>query len=276
MVMEGSSTMLTLTIDRNPSDTRRRSGEKSEYSYEEVEVMLTAGAGTTAGMGDYTLPAMVTFEEWDGTGSSTDSMMVEVMATMDDDLSEDEMLVVDGEVDGTENAKNGDNTDYDMYPGASMLTIEDTTERYVWANDPADNYPLIMAAIEEAAGDDGMFTVGDPAIEILGSALFSSAAMPGMSIVYEATSNMEDVAAASESDNVLMVMAMMGGDAEITITATAVLPAGLENLPQTAQNVAQLKFPVTVTPAVPALPLIAQLLLAGLLGMGGFRRYLRR
>ena len=280
MVMEGDSLMLTLTIDRNPPDTIRQPGEGLEYTSEPVNITLTANDMSSAEMGDYQLPAMVSFPEHDGKAPWTQSMMVEVMATMDDDieLDDEDVLMIDAEVDGTKNMEYGPNTDMDMYAGASMLTIEDATERLVWANDPDDNYPIIMAAIEAASGDDMMFTVGDPAIEIMGQALFSHATVEGMTIEYAATSNMEDVAEASEADNMLMVMAMstMGGDAEITITATAVMPAGLKNIPQTEPNVAQLKFPVTVSPVVPALPLIAQLLLAALLSLGGYRRYLRR
>ena len=281
-VMEGDSVMVTVTLDRNPANTIRQAGEGREYTLEEVTVMLTPGDMSSAEMEDYDLtPTMLTFDEWDGKVSTAlESMMVEVMAHMDDDIEmgDDDVLMIDAEVDGTM-SEYGPNTMYDMYPSASTLTLEDATDRLVWANDPDDNYPLIMAAIKEASGDNMMFTVGDPAIEIMGQALFSHADnMEGMTIEYAATSNMEEVARASEADNMLMVMAMstMGGEAEITITATAVLPLGLKNLPQTEPNVAQLKFPVTVSPLVPALPLIAQLLMAALLGLGGYRRYLRR
>ena len=283
MVMEGGSVMVTVTLDRNPANTVRQSGEGREYTTEPVTVMLTPGDMSSAEMGDYDItPTMLSFGEWDGkVSSAVESMMVEVTAHMDDDIEMDDedVLMIDAEVDGTKNMEYGPNTMYDMYESVSMLTIEDATDRLVWANDPDANYPIIMAAIEAAAGDDMMFTVGDPAIEIMGQALFSHATIEGMTIEYAATSNMEDVAEASEADNMLMVMAMstMGGEAEITVTATAVLPAGgLKNLPQTEPNVAQLKFPVTVSPVVPALPLIAQLLLAALLSLGGYRRYLRR
>jgi hypothetical protein len=280
MLLEDDSVMLTLTLDRNPPNTIRQSGEGKEYTSEPVNVMLMADMMSTAEMQDYELPEMVSFPEHDAKAPWTQTMMVEVMANKDDDIEmdDDDVLYINAEVDGTKNMEYGPNTDYDMYESASMLTIEDATGRLVWANDPDANYPLIMRAIEEAAGGDMMFTVGDPAIEIMGQALFSSATVAGMTIEYAASSNMEDVAMASEADNMLMVMAMstMGGEAEITVTATAVLPAGLKNLPQTEPNVAQLKFPVTVSPVVPALPLIAQLLMAALLGLGGYRRYLRR
>jgi hypothetical protein len=277
MVMEGSSTMLTLTIDRNPSDTRRRSGEKSEYSYEEVEVMLTAGAGTTAGMGDYTLPAMVTFEEWDGTGSSTDSMMVEVMATMDDDIDEDHMLVVDAEVVGTESA-NGPNTDYDMYSGVSTVTIMDETPVLVWANPMNVVEKIIYDAKAAGMGDDMMFSIGEM-FEVDASLLFDhNMDMPGLTIEYAASSDDEVVASASATSGMVMVTAMSAGMAHVTVTATATstLPSGVKIVTQTEPNVAQILIPVEVMGAVPVLPIIAQLLLAGLLGMGGFRRYLRR
>ena len=272
-VMEDGSTMLTLTIDRNPPDTTRRSGEQPEYSYEEVNVMLTAGDGTTADMSDYRLPAMVTFEEWDGAGSSMDSMMVEVMAMKDDVINEEEMLVLDAEVEGTENAKYGPNTDYDMYSGVSMLTIEDETDVYVWANDADEVYPLIMAAIAEGAGEDGMLSMGET-VEIPASALFSHVNMDGLTIEYAASSDDAMVLSAEASNTMVMLMAesAMGGTAHVTITATAILPSGLKIIDQVDPKVAQMLFPVEVSSTVPALPVIAQLLLAAFLAIGGYRR----
>ena len=238
-VTEDDSTMLTLTIDRNPPNTQRRSGEQAEYSYEAVEVMWTAGMGTTAGMGDYELPSMVTFPEWDGKGESTDEMMVEVMATKDNDLDGGEMLVVDAERDGTENAKYGDNTDYDMYAGASMLTIEEGTDKLVWAKTADEIYAAVIAAI----GEDKSLNAKETA-EIMGSALFNAA--EGVSLGYTAESDMDAVSALVSSGTVMLQAGDMAGDAEITVTAHASMPSGVTILDQTDPTEASVTFRVTV------------------------------
>ena len=158
-VMEGGSIMLTLTIDRNPPNTIAIPGETRQYTSEPVTVMLTANDMSTAGMDDYTLPMMATFEKHDGKAPWMQSMMVEVMATMDDDIDEDHMLVVNAKVDGTV-AANGDNTVDDMSYGVSTLTIMDETAVLVWANPMNVVEKLIYDAKAAGMGDDMMFTMG--------------------------------------------------------------------------------------------------------------------
>ena len=275
-VMEGSSIMLTVSINRNPPSTiATADAETREYTSEPVEVMLMANMMSTAGEDDYTLPGMVMFEKHDGTAPWVQTMMVEVMATMDDDIDEDHMLYVDAEVDGMSDY--GPNTDMDMYPSASVLTIMDETPILVWANPANVIEKVIYDAKAAGAGDDMMFMMGEM-IEVDPRLLFDQADMAGLTIEYAATSDDEMVASASEENNMVMVKAVssMGGMAHVTITATAILPSGAKALPQTEPNVAQVIFPVEVAAAVPALPIIAQLLLAAFLAMGGYRRYLRR
>ena len=268
--------MLTVSINRNPPSTiATADAETREYTSEPVEVMLMANMMSTAGEDDYTLPGMVMFEKHDGTAPWMQTMMVEVMATMDDDIDEDHMLYVDAEVDGMSDY--GPNTDMDMYPSASVLTIMDETPILVWANPANVIEKVIYDAKAAGAGDDMMFMMGEM-IEVDPSLLFDQADMAGLTIEYAATSDDEMVASASEENNMVMVKAVssMGGMAHVTITATAILPSGAKALPQTEPNVAQVIFPVEVAQAVPALPIIAQLLLAAFLAMGGYRRYLRR
>ena len=64
--------------------------------------------------------------------------------------------------------------------------------------------------------------------------------------------------------------------ADVTITAAATLPSGVTIVTQTERNVARIVFPVEVSAVVPALPVIARLLLAAFLAIGGYRRYRRR
>ena len=74
MVTEGDEIELTLTINRNPANTIATDPETRQYTSEAVDVMLTAGMGTTAGMGDYDLPATAKFGKHDGKAPWTQEM----------------------------------------------------------------------------------------------------------------------------------------------------------------------------------------------------------
>ena len=131
-VMEGGKVELTVEINRNPSNTTVSSREKLEYTQEEVTVMLTGGAGSTAGTSDYSImPNPVTFPERER-GSYTASMTVEVEAMTDDVLDDMEMLVLDAMVAGSV-AANG--TDKKPQAGVSTLTIEEGTAKLVLGED---------------------------------------------------------------------------------------------------------------------------------------------
>ena len=129
-VAEGGMVELTLMIDRNFANTTVSSTEKLQYTQEEVTVMLSAGAGSTADMSDYTItPNPVTFPKRER-GAYTAEMKVEVKAEPDKALDDMEMLVLDAMVAGSVTA-NG--TEKDMEAGISTLTIEEGTMKYVWA-----------------------------------------------------------------------------------------------------------------------------------------------
>ena len=245
MVEEGGSTMLELTIDRNPADTIRRPGEVQEFSNEAVTVMLTAGSGSTAGADDHNLPLEVNFPKWKTTDGRTRTMEVEIEATMDDEMAEMEMLVIDAEVDGSENAKRGSNTPLDSYPGAAMLTIEEETRALVWAKDEAVVMKAVYDAIAAAAGADEVLTEGEmvslDAGAVFGWAPSLSAADIGISAAAEGAA-----ASASVSGHTITVTATAEGMAEITVTARASLPGGVMILDQTDPREASIKFPVEV------------------------------
>ncbi len=239
-VKEGGEVELTLTINRNPANTTVSSTEKLQYTQEEVTVMLSMGAGSTAGMSDYSIMTNpVTFPKRER-GSYTASMPVTVEAMADDELDDMEMLVLDAMVAGSV-AANG--TDKATHAGVSTLTIEEGTMKYVWAKTQEEVEAAIYAAKEAGAGDDMTFTAGEM-IEVMGSALFSAA--EGVTLSYTAESDMSDVASVSVSGGTVMVTAAGEGMAHITITAHASMPSGAMVVDQTDPREASVKFPVEV------------------------------
>ena len=241
-VKEGEEIELTLTIDRNPADTIAIDPETRRYTSEAIDVMLTAGAGTTADMGDYQLPATVKFEKHDGKTPWMQEMKVKVMAMENNELDDERMLVLDAMVAGTE-AKNGEGKDTHME--VSALSVEDATKALVWAKTDEEIQAHVYGQKEAGMGADGMFNPGEM-IEITSSALFNAA--EGVTLSYTAMSDNEDVATVSVSGGMATVMAedMAGVMAHITITAHASMPAGAMGLPQTDPREASVIFPVEV------------------------------
>ena len=218
-VDEGEEIELTLTIDRNPPDTIRLDPERREHTHEAIDVMLTMGAGTTAGMGDYTLPSKVTFPEHNKKAPWTQEMKVKVMATEDNDLDDGEMLVLDAMVAGTV-AANGE--EKMSQAAVSSLTIGESTGKLVWARTPEEVEAAVMAAKKDGMGDDMMFTAGEM-IELEGNDLFGSA--EGVSVGYTAMVE-GDAVSESVSGGVVTITADSMGMAKVTITARASRPSG--------------------------------------------------
>jgi len=218
-VDEGDEIELTLTIDRNPPETIAIGSETRRYTSEAIEVMLTGGAGTTAGMGDYELPATVKFDEHNKKAPWTQSMTVKVMAREDDDLDDGEMLVIDAMVAGAEK----ENGEAKMsYAGLSSLTIGEGTGRLVWARPTEEVEAAVMAAKKAGMGDDMMFTAGEM-IELEGNDLFGNA--EGVSVGYTAMVE-GDAVSESVSGGVVTITAKSMGMASVTITARASRPSG--------------------------------------------------
>ena len=239
-MQEGGEVELTLTIDRNPPDTIRIDGETRQHTAEAIDVMLSMGAGTTAGMADYTLPSKVTFPEHNKKAPWTQELKVKVMATEDNDLDDGEMLALDAMVAGTV-AANGE--DKMSYGGVSMLTIEEGTGKLVWALEESVVMKAVYDAIEAGAGDDMIVTEGET-IMLEGNDVFGAA--EGVSVSYSSDSSDDDVASDSVSGNMITVTAMGEGMAEITVKAHASSPSGVKILDQTDPGEASIKFPVEV------------------------------
>ena len=240
-VAEGGTIELTLTINRNPSNTPVSSTEKLQYTQEEVTVMLTMGAGSTAGAADFSVMTNpVTFAKRTS-GSYTADKTVEVMALEDDELDDMEMLVLDAMVAGAE-AKNG--SEKDSHAGVSTLTIEEGTAKLVWAKTQEEVEAAVYAAKNAAMGDDMMFNPGEM-IELMGSALFNAA--EGVTLSYSAMTSDGSVASTSvDSGGMAMVTANGAGMTDITITAHASMPSGVKRVDQTDPREASIMFPVEV------------------------------
>ena len=246
-VMEGGMTELTLTINRNPSDTfvgapaiNSSDKEKRQYTDEEVSIMLTMGAGSTAGASDFSIMTNpVTFPKRER-GSTTATMKVEVEAMTDDVLDAMEMLVLDAMVAGS---VAGNGTDKETHAGVSTLTIEESTAKLVWAKTQEEVEAAVYAAKNAGMGDDMTFAAGEM-VEIMGSALFNAA--EGVTLSYTAMTSDDDVASAAVDSGMAMVTAKGMGMADITITAHASMPSGVKILDQADPGEASIKFPVEV------------------------------
>ena len=172
---EGGEVELTLTLDRNPLDTRALSSETRQYTSEAVDVSLMDPSGVVKVM---TMP--VKFPEHNKKAPWTQEMKVKVMAEPNDDLDGERMVMLNAEVAGTK-AANG--MAKDEYTGVTTLTVADGTESLVWAKTPEEVEAAVMAAKKEGMGDDMMFTAGEM-IELEGNDLFGSA--QGVTVGYTA------------------------------------------------------------------------------------------
>ena len=223
-VMEGETVKVMLTaVDKDG---------KAMKAAEKLTITLMPTG--TADAADYRLSSQ-SFEIASGKESSA---AVDLMITEDQDIGE-ETLMFDAAVAGE--AKNG--TEKRSVAGVLSLMIMDATQKLVWANPQGDVEAAVYAAKNAGAGDDMTFTAGEM-IEVMGSALFSSA--EGVTLSYTASSSMSDVASASVSGGTVMVTAMAEGMADITITAHASMPSGVKILDQNDPGMASIMFPVEV------------------------------
>ena len=223
-VMEGETVKVMLTVvDKDGKATK--AAEK---------LTITLMPTGTADASDYRLSSQ-SIEIASGKESSA---AVDLMITEEQDIG-DETLMFDAAVGGE--AKNG--TEKRSVAGVLSLMITDGTQKLVYAKTQEEVEAAIYAAKNAGAGDDMTFTAGEM-IEVMGSALFSSA--EGVTLSYTAESSMSGVASASVSGGTVMVTAAAEGMADITITAHASMPSGVKILDQTDSGMASVMFPVEV------------------------------
>ena len=222
-VTEGETVKVMLTVvDEDGKDME---------APEKLSVSLMPSSGSSA---DYRLSTHpIVIEK-----GKKSSASVDLMLTMDDDIGM-EMLVFDASVAG--DAKIGSETR--AVNGVLSLTVEDGTQKLVYAKTQEEVEAAIYAAKEVGAGDDMKFTPGEM-IEVMGNDLFSTA--EGVTLTYTAESDMSAVASTSVGGGMVMVTAVGEGMAHITITAHASMPSGVKILDQTDPGMASVVFPVEV------------------------------
>ena len=224
-VMEGDTIMVVFTaVDED--------GEPMKAD-EDLEISLVSTG--TADSRDYRLDV----HPIDIATGDESSDAVELTIAEDEDVNM-EMLVFDASVAG-DGAK-GDETRTVM--GVLSLAIDETPadERHVAAKPQDEVQAAVYDAMEAGAGEEGL-NPGE-SFDLMASDLFDSA--DGVTVAYSAESDDRSVADTSESGGMVTVSAMAEGMAQVTITATATTPSGVEIVTQTRTNVAQIQFPVTV------------------------------
>ena len=222
-VMEGETVKVMLTVVDKDG--------KAMEAAEKLTVSLMPSSGSSQDYRLSTHPIVID-------SGKESSASVDLMIEADDDLGM-EMLVFDASVAG--DAKIGSETR--AVNGVLSLTIEDGTQKLVYAKTEEEVQAAIYAAKEAGAGDDMTFTPGEM-IEVIGNDLFSAA--EGVTLTYTAESDMTGVASTSVGGGKVMVTAMGEGMAHITITAHASMPSGARPLPQTDPREASVIFPVEV------------------------------
>ena len=256
----GDPVYLTVTVDRGTS--------RSGITGENLTVDITPA--DAAQLGDYDLSlSRITLEGQDTGKQSNDvGLELKLSALNDEDVGAED-LVLDLVVSGV--SSNGASTS----TGTFTIAIVDDTMAKVWPLPEAEAYPAILDAIDAAAGEDGL-NPGE-SFSVMTSDLFGMA--DGYTATYRASVEGGAVSVSASSDTVT-VTAGAAGESKVTITATAKMAASSFLPEQTMSDVAHITFAVMVvdeeTEPVPALPLIAQLLLALFMTAGGARLYRRR
>ena len=261
MMEGGDPVFLTITVDRGR-------GSADRITDEELTVDLRASdAGQVA---DYELSESRIMLEGRSSGKQSNDVDLKIMlsARSDEDVGM-EYLMLNLAVSGDSDIGSETST------GTFSIGIVDNTMKKVEPRSEEDAYPAIMSAMEMAAGDDGL-NPGE-SFTVMASDLFMVAegytASYGVSVEGGAAS----VSASSDS---ITVTATAVGESKVTVTATAKMAASSFLPEQTTSDVARITFPVMVVEGmpdpVPALPVLAQLLLALFMMAGGARLYRRR
>ena len=236
-LMEGNQLELTLTVDRNPRETRAVDPETSQYTTEALSIAVD-GSGAS---GEYSLSetavAVAKYEHKAGS-NWMQSVKVTVEALSDEDVEEDSMLMLGFVVNGTVPANGPRPDDEPAYDAQAALTIQDDTTTLVSVRD--DAYENIQAAL----GTPPMLTTGMSA-ELMGADLFDYDPN-AVSVAYAVPPVDGSAVTASASGGTITVIAASAGEAKVTITATATPKSSSLVQSQTKSNVAQLTFPIMV------------------------------
>ena len=212
-----------------------------------VEVMLERDGASTASLDDYKLdPPLITIMTGDDMGALT------LMATDDVDVEGMERLTLVAMMDGMsvgtvmiEIADNDMESTFTLSGPDDMNLVEGESYELTVTADPAvqmETTIMIMRDRSMSDADDADYTV-EPVVIMAGEST-------GTTMLMVTEDGMDD--AGNGMPEMLVVFGMVDGMETNSLTF------------------------YTWDMAVPALPLIAQLLLAAFLAIGGYRRYLRR
>ncbi|MCY4600009.1 MAG: hypothetical protein OXF27_08825, partial [Acidobacteria bacterium] len=228
-IMEGGDPVyLTISVDRGSAATR------DAKTVEELTIDIQAADAAQAV--DFEVrPTRVTLEEVAvADGEQPTDVEIMLSARSDSDVGNEELklsLVVSG------NPQVGPETSSGTY----MIDIVDGTMKQIAPKSEDEAYPAIMAAMEAAAGDDGL-NPGESFMIMMGD-LFTVS--EGYTATYRA-SVVGDAVGISTSSDSLTVDAKSAGEAKVTVTGMAEMASSSFKAEQTVANEASITFPVEV------------------------------
>ena len=231
-VMEGGDPVyLTITVDRGRGSLDGITGE---------ELTVDIRPGNAGQVADYDLSESRIVLESRSSGQQTNDidLEIELSARSDEDIGAED-LVLNLEVSGDSDIGTESST------GTFTISLVDSTMKQVEPKSEDEAYPAIMAAMEEAAGDDGL-NPGE-SFTIMTSDLFTVA--EGYTAAYGVSVEGGAVSVSASSDSAT-VTAKSAGEAKVTVTATAKMAASSFIPSQTVSNIAEITFPVTVVDKV--------------------------
>ena len=233
-VMEGKEMELTLTVNRNPSNTIAVDPETRQYTSEALSIAVMR----TPSGGNHTVPTTVAVPAHNKKSPWTQMVTVTFEAGEDEDVDPDMALTLDFVVNGTV-AANGPRPDGDTDSVAqAVLTIQDATTTLVSVRDNA--YDVIQAEL----GTPPTLMTGMSG-ELMGANLFDYVET-AVSVVYATSVESGAVTASASGGTVTITAGVSAGEAKVSITATATLNGSTLIPDQTKSNVAKLTFPVMV------------------------------
>ena len=231
-VMEGGDPVyLTITVDRGRGSLDGITGE---------ELTVDIRPGNAGQVADYDLSESRIVLESRSSGQQTNDidLEIELSARSDEDIGAED-LVLNLEVSGDSDIGTESST------GTFTISLVDSTMKQVEPKSEDEAYPAIMAAMEEAAGDDGL-NPGE-SFTIMTSDLFTVA--EGYTAAYGVSVEGGAVSVSASSDSAT-VTAKSAGEAKVTVTATAKMASSSFIPSQTVSNIAEITFPVTVVDKV--------------------------
>ena len=227
-LMEGQKGTVKLLVDRTGDGVA---------SSEDIEIALAMGAGSTADGDDYRLDPTTVKVGGAGTSGST------VLDVLGDQDVGDETLMLMATVSGDEDY--GDETEVVMLDAIDFM---DATIPKIEPKSVEDIEAAIMAARTAAAGDNGLWTVGDDPMTLEASDLFTWPETTQSVVLSNAISEDQQKATASTTNDSLTITAMGDGMTDISVNGTAVTESSVIMRSQTVSNFATVKFSVTVDP----------------------------